>query len=353
MTHTPTSPLFHTLPNGALDIIGDIHGEWVALQSLLHHLGYDEQGRHPQGRKLVFVGDLCDRGQDSPAVLDWVTQAMAAERAWAVLGNHELNLLMSDPKDGSGWYFQPRPQDEQRYAPWQHYPEQHKAALHAQLQQWPLLLQRADLRIIHAAWLPESLQQIADAGTMPLLAQYRHWEADFHSQFQRSEWHDAYHQEQQHFQAALEDESHPMAYLPATGAYDLLRSHANPIRALTCGVEIEAPAPFYANGRWRFTARSPWWHNYQQATPVLIGHYWRTWQTQPTPPHRLTLFTEAAQAWQGAQQSVFCLDYSVGARWRERRNGVPTSRSRFHLAAMRWPEQVLVRDDGTVSAAVR
>ena len=98
---TPTSPLFQTLPAGPLDIIGDVHGEWAALQALLHHLGYDEQGRHPQGRKLVFVGDLCDRGQDSPAVLDWVTQAMAAERAWAVLGNHELNLLISDPKDSS------------------------------------------------------------------------------------------------------------------------------------------------------------------------------------------------------------------------------------------------------------
>ncbi|WP_231867716.1 metallophosphoesterase [Snodgrassella sp. CFCC 13594] len=57
------SPLFRTLPqHDALDIVGDVHGEWSALTHLLHHLGYDDLGRHPQGRKLVFVGDLCDRG---------------------------------------------------------------------------------------------------------------------------------------------------------------------------------------------------------------------------------------------------------------------------------------------------
>ena len=39
-----------TLPATALDIIGDVHGEFAALQSLLHHLGYRDNGSHPQGR---------------------------------------------------------------------------------------------------------------------------------------------------------------------------------------------------------------------------------------------------------------------------------------------------------------
>lgn len=55
-----------TLPEGALDIVGDVHGEWLALQNLLRHLGYDGEGNHPQGRKLVFVGDLCDHGPGKP-----------------------------------------------------------------------------------------------------------------------------------------------------------------------------------------------------------------------------------------------------------------------------------------------
>ena len=36
-----------TLPDGALDIVGDVHGEWLALQNLLRHLGYDGEGNHP------------------------------------------------------------------------------------------------------------------------------------------------------------------------------------------------------------------------------------------------------------------------------------------------------------------
>lgn len=353
MHSSPVSPLFRPLPAGALDIVGDVHGEWTMLETLLYRLGYDAYGRHPQGRKLVFVGDLCDRGQDSPQVLDWVVAAVAAENAWAVLGNHELNLLMDDPKDGSGWYFDGRAQDEARYAPWRHYPETGRAALRDTLAQWPLLLQRDDLRIVHAAWLPASLQRIADLDTMPLCAQYRWFENDFRQQYERSVWAAAYAEEQNRLAAALEDEDAAMTFLEATAHYDLWRSHANPIRAVTCGVEVMAPTPFYANGRWRFTARCPWWQQYEATVPVLIGHYWRLWDgPPPTTADRLPLFVEPPLAWQGAQKTVFCLDYSAGARWRDRQNNVATTQSRYHLAAMRWPERVLVLENGVQAATV-
>ena len=42
---------------------------------------------------------------------------------------------------------------------------------------------------------------------------------------------------------------------------------------------------------------------------------------------------------------MFCVDYSVGARWAARRNGEDPAR-RFKLAALRWPERTLVFDDG-------
>ena len=51
-----------SLPDTPLDIVGDVHGEFAAFQSLLHRLGYRDDGFHPRGRRLVFVGDLCDRG---------------------------------------------------------------------------------------------------------------------------------------------------------------------------------------------------------------------------------------------------------------------------------------------------
>ncbi|WP_390630765.1 metallophosphoesterase [Roseiconus lacunae] len=58
--------LVHNLPDDPLDFVGDVHGEIDALRSLLNHLGYDEEGAHPDDRRRVFVGDLTDRGPDSP-----------------------------------------------------------------------------------------------------------------------------------------------------------------------------------------------------------------------------------------------------------------------------------------------
>ena len=38
------------LSEGPLDIVGDVHGEYDALVSLLKKLGYDDLGRHREGR---------------------------------------------------------------------------------------------------------------------------------------------------------------------------------------------------------------------------------------------------------------------------------------------------------------
>ena len=76
----------------AYDIIGDIHGCYEELISLLNKLGYQRQKTgayiHPQGRKLAFVGDATDRGPQSLKVL---TLLFAMEDAKLLLyspGNH-------------------------------------------------------------------------------------------------------------------------------------------------------------------------------------------------------------------------------------------------------------------------
>ena len=88
--------------HGPFDVIGDVHGCRDELESLLARLGYtvvnDDHGRAvdaipPVGRKAVFVGDLVDRGPDSPGVLRLVMGMVAAGHARCVAGNHESKLV--------------------------------------------------------------------------------------------------------------------------------------------------------------------------------------------------------------------------------------------------------------------
>ena len=88
--------------HGPFDVIGDIHGCRSELESLLDRLGYtlvrDGQGRpvdatHPEGRRPVFVGDLVDRGPDSPGVLRLVMGMVGNGHALCVPGNHENKLV--------------------------------------------------------------------------------------------------------------------------------------------------------------------------------------------------------------------------------------------------------------------
>ena len=333
-----------TLPAGALDIIGDIHGEYAALQQLLAHLGYRPDGSHPQQRHLVLVGDLVDRGNDIPAVLDWFMRAHAAGYAQMVLGNHEINLLLGDAKQGSGWYFTQRAdKDAADFAPWRHYPAAGKAALHRFLAAQPLVLTRGDLRIVHAAWLPAAVARLHTAAGDDLVANHRRWEEELDRAAAAQPWYPAWQAEEARGDD-LYDPAHPPAYRPATAARDSYYSWGNPIRALTCGSESPAAAPHYAGGRWRFVARAPWWDDYRDAPAVVIGHYWRRWHGEhplfPCPP----------QQWFGARHNVFCCDYAVGARWRERKAGIAPPHSAYRLAALRWPEKTLVFDDGATVA---
>ncbi|MEV2210447.1 polynucleotide kinase-phosphatase [Streptomyces sp. NPDC050997] len=73
---------------GPFDIVGDIHGCASELEALLGTLGYVD-GVHPQGRTAVFVGDLVDRGPDSPGVLRRVMSMVGSGNALCVPGNHE------------------------------------------------------------------------------------------------------------------------------------------------------------------------------------------------------------------------------------------------------------------------
>lgn len=80
---------------GPFDLIGDVHGCAEELCALLEQLGYAEQDGvyRRDDRRVVFLGDLVDRG---PGVVDVLRLAMPMVEAGAALcvrGNHEAKLL--------------------------------------------------------------------------------------------------------------------------------------------------------------------------------------------------------------------------------------------------------------------
>ena len=83
---------------GPFDIIGDIHGCFDETLQLLEKLGYIiEKGEkynvtHPENRRIIFVGDLVDRGPNSPEVLRLVMDTTASGVAFCVNGNHDDKL---------------------------------------------------------------------------------------------------------------------------------------------------------------------------------------------------------------------------------------------------------------------
>jgi protein phosphatase len=73
------------------DIIGDIHGCFKEYQELTQVLGYDWQGGlpiHKENRKIVFLGDLTDRGPESIKVMEHVFELVKENLALYTPGNH-------------------------------------------------------------------------------------------------------------------------------------------------------------------------------------------------------------------------------------------------------------------------
>jgi hypothetical protein len=82
----------------------------------------------------------------------------------------------------------------------------------------------------------------------------------------------------------------------------------------------------------------------------VFGHYWRSWDhathgrfSKGEP----NLFEhDSPLGWQrndaGAEVAI-CIDFSVGARFEERKRGA-SDRFAGRLAALRWPERQLVFD---------
>jgi hypothetical protein len=345
MSHRLIQELFP----GPIDIVGDIHGEIDALRDLLKALGYENDAIHPKGRRLVFIGDLTDRGPGSPAVLDLVSEWVSQGLAQCVLGNHELNLMRKARKEGNGWYFDDNHDHRKnKFLGSKPVDPDRRPGIEEFLSALPLALEREDLRVVHAAWHPASIDEIRSSALSAIeLYQHHHNRAlRLGEDTGLAHWAKL---EEESIGDALSDADSVPDLLPGIAALDALYQDANPVRIVTSGLERVAKRVFFASGRWRMVDRFPWWNEYREDTPVIIGHYWR-W---PTAAARAAysrgepdLFKQhAVHQWFGARGNVFCVDFAVGARYKERVDG-PHKDFECRLAAVQWPERRLVFDDG-------
>lgn len=124
------------------DLIGDVHGHFETLLQMISLLGYKKNQTsyfHPQGRKILFVGDLINRGPDSVGVLKLVKELHQTGVAELCLGNHEFRLLQQAHKNPS--------EVTEEFLPFLSW-----------LRTIPFFLEKENFRVVHAAWHYSSVQ---------------------------------------------------------------------------------------------------------------------------------------------------------------------------------------------------
>jgi len=276
------------------------------LRSLVQHLGYDEAVSHPEGRRLVFVGDLTDRGPDSPAVVKLVQSLIEAGRVQCVLGNHDFNILIDHDKPENKWFYGEEFLDKDgSVVPQVLADESTRQRVRAFFRTLPIALERDDLRVVHACWDDEMIDVVRDATDATSL--YQQYAAKIDSEFAGSD-------------------------LDKTGR-DLEHQNSNPVKLITSGPEERSEKPIEAGGKIRNERRVIWWNDYDDAVCVF-GHY-----SIPDGQPR-------------GNGSSFCVDFGVGKRWTERRMGKTEAFER-KLAAVRFPERVFVFDEAASQPSPR
>ncbi len=282
--------LIRPLLPGPFDVVGDVHGEIGPLETLLERLGY-RGVEHPEGRRLVFVGDLTDRGADSVAVVELVAEAVRGGHAQCVLGNHDLNILLGHAKVDNAWFFQHQdPHPHERVAD-----ARERRFILDFFAELPLALARDDARVVHACWDDRSIRLASRCGDARSL-------------------HDA----------QRERIDHSCEARGASGVEEELEhQNDNAVKLLTSGPEEVDPYPKETNGKLRRLRRVEWWHGYDTSQPTCVfGHY-----------------ALPAEICRDNLQAV-CVDFGAYKRRLPAAGGRPG----WRLGALRLPERTLVFD---------
>jgi len=156
----------------AWDLIGDIHGHAEELRTLLGMLGYVRvhgHYRHPEGRRVIFLGDYVDRGPRIREVLEIVRGMVEADSAQAILGNHEINAMRFHAigKSGKPLLSHTPAKIRQLQATPDQFPDlDEKREWLRWFSGLPLFVERDGLRAIHACWDEEAVAHLREIGPL-------------------------------------------------------------------------------------------------------------------------------------------------------------------------------------------
>lgn len=143
------------------DLIGDVHGCALALERLLKKMDYRyEKGcyRHP-ARRVIFLGDIVDRGPRIREALHIVKDMVDNDQAEIVLGNHEFNAMCycTESRDNHSKTFL-REHNARNHRLIRETLEQFEdfggewSAFLGWFRQIPLFLEKPHFRVVHACW---------------------------------------------------------------------------------------------------------------------------------------------------------------------------------------------------------
>lgn len=289
------------------DIVGDVHGNADALETLLSKMGYrfrSDRWTPPAGRALIFVGDLIDRGDRQLDTLNIARRMIDSGHASGIIGNHELNAR--------AWFHGHRadtPKNRGQHARFLdsvgERGERHKELI-SWFQSLPLWLELPELRVVHACWDGWALNVMSREATGA------HLDVDL-------------------LQRATSGGSNS---LKADGTRPPCDPVFSAVETLTKGIEVDLPdgvSYLDKDGNERRNVRVKWWlqgatfaeaaflpkgllealppdalramheplptettPGYDNIKPLFLGHYWRTGAPELLTPH------------------IACVDYSAG-----------------------------------------
>jgi len=83
-----------SLPRGLrIYAVGDVHGRFDLLALLLDRVRQDAALNPAKSTKLIFLGDVIDRGPDSASVVQTLMAATHSDNLIVLRGNHEQTML--------------------------------------------------------------------------------------------------------------------------------------------------------------------------------------------------------------------------------------------------------------------